>query len=130
MSAPPDGRTTMRPRHFDDEALRTDMFGSRSALRAVLETFSPWLVEARSQLRGAIAADDREALGRVVHRMRGALAQLRAAQAVGHIRALETQCRQEGGLVIPPDHPALAVLDAELDALAGEVDDYLADLRD
>lgn len=120
----------MPPLHFDDEALRADMFGSRTALRAVLETFSPWLVEARSQLHGAIATSDCETLGRVVHRMRGALAQLRAVRAVGHVRVLEAQCRQHSGLLIPPDHPALDALDAELDALASEVRDYLANLRD
>ena len=120
----------MITKHFDAEALSADMFDSRTALRSVLETFSPWLVEVRAQLHAAIGTGEAEALGRIVHRMRGALAQLRAVRAVGLVRTLDAQCRQDSALAIPPDHPALAALDAELDALANEVTDYLATLRD
>lgn len=120
----------MPTRHFDAAALSADMFNSRPALRTVLETLLPWLVEARSQLADAITRGEAEAFGHVLHRMRGALAQLRAADAVSHIKVLEEQSAHDGGPTIPSDHPALAALDAELDALASEVAAYLATLRD
>ena len=115
--------------HFDLAALRSDMSESRAAVRAVLETFAPWLADTRAQLQAAIEAADIEQLARVAHRLRGALSQLRAAQAVAQVKKIETHCKAHPDICIARDHPLLAELDAELEALAGEVAALLEVLR-
>lgn len=115
--------------HFDLAALRSDMSESRAAVRAVLETFAPWLADSRRQLHAAAERTEVEPLGRVAHRLRGALSQLRAAPAVALVKKLEAQCKAHPEACIPQDHPLLAELDAELDALAAEVAAQLEALR-
>ena len=115
--------------HFDLAALRSDMSESRSAVRAVLETFAPWLADTREQLHAAIEGADLEQLARVAHRLRGALSQLRAATAVAQVKKIEAHCKAHPNICIARDHPLRAELDAELEALAGEVAAQLEALR-
>jgi len=115
--------------HFDLAALRSDMSESRAAVRAVLETFAPWLADTREQLQAAIAGTEIEQLARVAHRLRGALSQLRAAPAVALVKKIEAYGKAHPDVCIARDHPLLAELDAELDALAGEVTAHLEALR-
>lgn len=115
--------------HIDLVALRSDMSESSAAVRAVLETFAPWLADTRQQLCAAIAGGDVEQLAHVAHRLRGALSQLRAAQAVALVRKLEAHSKAHPEVCVARDHPLLAELDAELDALAAEVAAQLEALR-
>ena len=105
------------------------MSESRAAVRAVLETFAPWLADTRQQLHAAIAGTEIAQLARVAHRLRGALSQLRAAQAVALVKKIEAYGKAHPDVCIARDHPLLAELDAELDALAGEVAAQLEALR-
>ena len=117
------------PSHFNLAALSSDMSESRAAVRAVLETFAPWLADTRQQLHAAIAGTEIAQLARVAHRLRGALSQLRAAQAVALVKKIEAYGKAHPDVCIARDHPLLAELDAELDALAGEVAAQLEALR-
>ena len=131
-----------QPAHFDPAALRHDLFDSTPALLNVLRTFDPWLADMRGKLRDAItAADTRrqlhaaignakvEQVEHVAHRLRGALAQLRAAPAVARVKAIEAYGKAHPETGLPPGHDLLVALDTELDALAIEIAAQLEALR-
>jgi len=124
---PPD--TPESARCFDLAALRSDMSESDAAVRSVLETFAPWLADTRRQLHAAIGSAKIEQVEHVAHRLRGALAQLRATPAVARVKAIEAYGKAHPESGVPPGHDLLVALDAELDALAIEIATQLEALR-
>lgn len=118
---------TIPPCHFSPEALREDLFGSQSALDAVLQTVSPWLTEMRERLLEAAAAQDIAKLARHAHILRGALMQLHADTAVALTRTLEATCKQADDVPDAPQvHAHLSALLTELESLHAEVDQLLS----
>lgn len=116
---------TRKATHFDPVAMHDDLFNSTAALFSVLRTFQPWLEDMRAQLRGAIDTRDTTQLARTAHTLRGSLAQLHASAAVECVRQLELLCKADPPAAVPPDHPRLRALEAELEALDAEIKRFL-----
>lgn len=115
-----------QPEHFDPAALRHDLLDSTPALLNVLYTFHPWLADMRARLQAAVEAGDTRQLAGTIHTLRGGLAQLRAKSAVELARHLEAVGKANPTAPLATDDPGLLALDAELEALAAEMTEFLA----
>ena len=112
--------------HFDAAALYHALCESQAALISVLRAFHPWLADMRARLHDALETGNSAQLADAAHTLRGSLAQLRATTAVELVRQLEAACKADPSATLPPDHPRVLALDAELEALSREIADFLA----
>ena len=92
--------------------------GDRELLQAVLDGFLGQHPSLMTELREAIATDDRSTARRVAHTIGGSLRVFRDARVVALAEALEDRCRDDG-----PEQVTTAwrTLDPELDAVVTEI---------
>ena len=118
---PPATRTRL-----DWESAVESLDGDRELLRAVLDGFLGQHPSLMTELRNAIAADDRPTARRVAHTIGGSLRMFRDARVVALAEALEDRCRDGGPEQVTAAWRALA---PELDAVVAEVRDWVGTSR-
>lgn len=112
--------------HFDPQALLEDLTGSRTALIAVLRSFSGWRKSIAAELLAATEAGDTARLRRAAHTVRGTLAQLHADRLVAVAREIEQRCKNHDTDAFVATQADIAPLISGLKAITAEVTHYLA----